>query len=122
MLAAAIGVDRAVEGNVGGIVLGDDGARLLDRDLGPERREFAERTPAVILADALLRLVAATGIDRRAAAAPALGIDAVSRIGDRISRRHARRHRHRGGTGLFQRQGRNRLRRGPALEHGAEHP
>ena len=32
MLAAAIGIDRAVEGNVGRVVAGDDGARRRHRD------------------------------------------------------------------------------------------
>lgn len=36
MVAAAIGVDRTVEADVGRTVPGDDGAGLFDRDLGAE--------------------------------------------------------------------------------------
>jgi septum formation inhibitor-activating ATPase MinD len=48
MLAAAIGIDRTVEGDVGRLVAGDDGARLLDLHLGLERRQLLERVPAVV--------------------------------------------------------------------------
>jgi hypothetical protein len=38
VLAAAIGIDGTVEGDVGRVVLRDDDARLLDRDLRVEGR------------------------------------------------------------------------------------
>ena len=41
MLAAAIGVDRAVEADVGRAVAGDDRPGLLDRDRGAQRRQAA---------------------------------------------------------------------------------
>src|SRR3546814_6468389 len=48
MLAAAIGVDRAIETDVGRIVAGDDRARPFHRDASPERRRrVAQRTPRV---------------------------------------------------------------------------
>ena len=48
MLAAAIGIDRAVEGDVGRVVPGDDGLRLLLEHLGAEGRQVLEPLPAVI--------------------------------------------------------------------------
>jgi len=47
MLAAAIGIDRAVEADVGRPVPGDDRLRLLDGDNGPQRR----RSVVYLLAD-----------------------------------------------------------------------
>src|SRR3546814_6696108 len=44
MLAAAIGVDRAIETDVGRIVEGDDRARPFHRDAGPERRRRVIKT------------------------------------------------------------------------------
>ena len=77
VLAAAIGIDRAVEGDVRRIVAGDDLARRVDRHRGLERRQFVEALPAVVEGDARERLVAAGGIRQRAAAAPALAVDAT---------------------------------------------
>ena len=48
MLAAAVGIDRPVEGNVGRIVPGDDLARRIDRHRGLERRQLLEILPAVV--------------------------------------------------------------------------
>ena len=76
VLAAAIGIDRAVERDVGRLVAGDDLARGVDRHRGRERRQFFEALPAVVEGDARDRLVAAGGIGQRAAAAPALAGDA----------------------------------------------
>ena len=78
MLAAAIGIDRAVEGDVGRLVAGDDLARGVDRHGGLERRQLFEALPAVVEGDPRDRLVAAGGIRQRAAAAPAVTGDAVS--------------------------------------------
>ena len=72
VLAAAIGIDRAVEGDVRRLVAGDDLARRVDRHRGLERRQFFEALPAVVEGDARDRLVAARGIGKRAAAAPPL--------------------------------------------------
>jgi hypothetical protein len=43
VLAAAIGIDRAVEADVGRGVAGQDRARPLDRHAGPARRNAVER-------------------------------------------------------------------------------
>jgi hypothetical protein len=48
MLAAAIGVDRAVEGDVGRGVAGDDGARPLHLHFGLEGRQVFQRVPAIV--------------------------------------------------------------------------
>ena len=49
MLAAAIGIDRAVEGNIGRVIARDDMARALERELGLQRRQVLVQVPAVIL-------------------------------------------------------------------------
>ena len=69
MLAAAIGIDRLLEEDVGRIVLGDDRARLLDDHLGRQGGQFLLDLPAVVEALALRRLVAA-GRDSRTAPRP----------------------------------------------------
>src|SRR5262249_7578363 len=51
VLAAAIGIDRAVEGNVGGIVAGDDLGGGIVGHGGFERGQFLETLPAVIEGD-----------------------------------------------------------------------
>src|SRR6185295_14176141 len=48
MLAAAVGIDRAVEGNVRRVVPGDDGLHDLGENLGLERRQRFERVPSVV--------------------------------------------------------------------------
>src|ERR1039457_4086849 len=75
VLAAAIGIDRAVETDVGRIVAGDDLAGGVGLHRGLERRQFVERPPAVVEGDARQWLVAAGGIGLRAAAAPAFVVD-----------------------------------------------
>ncbi len=75
VLAAAIGIDRAVEADVGTIVAGNDLAGGVGRDRGLERRQFVERAPAVVKGDARQRLVAARGVALRAAPTPALMFD-----------------------------------------------
>ena len=62
MLAAAIGIDRAVEGNVGRLIARDDLARGVDLYRRLERRQFVEALPAVVEGDARDRLVAARGV------------------------------------------------------------
>ena len=66
MLAAAIGVDRAVEGDVRRLVAGDDPARLLDLHVGLQRRQLFERAPVVVEGLDDLRLVAAGDVGLRA--------------------------------------------------------
>ncbi len=84
VLAAAIGVDRAVERNIGRVIACNDRARLLDRDLGLERRQLLERLPAVVERCPRQRLVAAGRVRLRPAAAPALAIDGHVGIGRRM--------------------------------------
>ena len=80
VLAAAIGVDRAVEGDVGRLVAGDDLARPLDLHLGLERRQLLERAPAVV--EGLDDLAARSGLRcwsaRRGRAADRPGYPALS--------------------------------------------
>src|SRR6185437_4745233 len=69
MLAAAIGIDRAVEGDVGRVVPGDDGAGGVARIGGVEPARLGiGAAPAVVEGGALLRLEAPAGIADRAAA------------------------------------------------------
>ena len=75
MLAAPVGVDRAVEADIGRIVAGDDLARGIDRDRGLERRQFIEALPAVVERDPRLSLEAAAVVGLRAASAPPLALD-----------------------------------------------
>ena len=75
VLAAAIGIDRAVEGNVRRLVARDDLSGALDLHLGLQRRQLFERTPVVVERLDDLRLVAAGNIGLRAAPAPAIAQD-----------------------------------------------
>ena len=72
VLAAAIGIDRPVERNVGRLVAGDDALRLLPRHLGRERLGRLLARPAVVEILAGEDLVAAGGVGRGAPPAPAL--------------------------------------------------
>src|SRR2546430_2252931 len=83
VFAAAIGIDRAVEGDVGRIVAGDDLAGRIDRDRGLERRQLLEALPAVVEARPCQRLVTARGIRLRPAAATALIFDGHLAVGRR---------------------------------------
>src|SRR5690606_27069806 len=76
MLAAAIGIDGAVERNVGGTVAGDDGARLFYLHLGLEGGKVLERLPSVIEHMPCRRLEAARWIDAGTPTAPAIDLDA----------------------------------------------
>jgi hypothetical protein len=69
MLAAAIGIDRAVEGDVGRIVPRDDAAGAVARVDGVEPgRHGIGAAPAVVEGDALLGLEAAARVAGGAAA------------------------------------------------------
>ncbi len=77
MLAAAIGVHRAIERHVRRLVVRHDGAAGIERDLGGERRRLVIRiaarprgrqAPAVVLQRPLAQLVAAGPVADRAAA------------------------------------------------------
>src|SRR5690606_20672698 len=69
MLAAAIGIDRAIKADVGAVVPCDDAARRLDAHLGFERIQLGQALPAVVEVLSLIRLVAPGSIGPRAAAA-----------------------------------------------------
>src|SRR5882757_7427588 len=92
VLATAIGIDRAVEADVGGLVAGDHLARGVDADRGLERRQLLKALPAVVEDDARLGLIATAGVGLRAPASPALLVD-----GDRQLREIRRRTRRLGG-------------------------
>src|SRR5262249_46465413 len=82
-LTAALGSDRAIEGNVGRLVAGDDLAGGIDGYRGLERRQFLEALPAVVESDAGERLVAARGVRLRAATAAATCVDRHLGVGRR---------------------------------------
>src|SRR5262249_24062504 len=77
VLAATIGIDRTVEGNVGRGVARQDGARGIARQRRAQRRQFVLDVPAVRRTDALLVVVAARRIRQSPAAV-------VLRLGDLI--------------------------------------
>src|SRR5438045_1280182 len=63
VFAAAIGIDRLLEGYIGRIVGGDDHLRRLDEHLRLERRQVLERIPSVIENGARMGLEAAAHVD-----------------------------------------------------------
>ena len=75
MLAAAIGIDRAVEADIGRVVAGDHLARGVERDRGLERRQVFQALPAIVEGDPGFGLEAAAVVGLRAAAAPPLAFD-----------------------------------------------
>src|SRR5260221_14752706 len=75
VLAAAIGVDRAVKADVGRFVAGDDLPRPLLGDIGPEGGKLLKALPAVVEGDLGVRLEAAARIGDGAATAAALAAD-----------------------------------------------
>jgi hypothetical protein len=93
VLAPAVGIDRAVEPDVGRIIARDDLARFFLGDGGLEGRQFLDRAPAVVEGDPRGRLVAAGRVRQRSTAAPAIAIDAGTeefarrRLGGRWHRR-----------------------------------
>src|SRR5262249_61915435 len=70
-----IGIDRAVEGNIGRVVAGDDLARGVDRHRRLEGRQVFDLFPAVVEGDARQRLIATGRIRMGAAAASAVALD-----------------------------------------------
>ncbi|MNL70026.1 hypothetical protein D3C87_1949670 [compost metagenome] len=82
MLAAAIRIDRAVEGNVRRLVAGDDAARPLDLNLRLEGRHLLQHVPAVIDRDPLRRLEPAARVHPGAPSAAALDIHAQTGVCD----------------------------------------
>ena len=86
VLAAAIRVDRAIEGNVRRVVAGDHLAGGIDANARLECRQLLEALPAVVESDPRLGLVAAGRV--RLSAAPGtlvetdMRADALARIGE----------------------------------------
>ena len=80
VLAAAVRIDRLVEGDVRALVARDDGAGRLDVHVGAERLQLAEALPAVVERDAPLALEAARVVRARAAAAPQVVSDEAAGI------------------------------------------
>src|SRR5262249_26256410 len=76
VLAAPIGIDRTIEGDVRRFVAGDDPPRRIDSDRGLERRQVFEILPAVVECDPGYRLITARRVRNRAAATPPYRIDA----------------------------------------------
>jgi hypothetical protein len=75
VLAAAIGIDRAVETEIGGFVPRDDLSRALFALDGLESRQVVERLPAIVERNARAGLVAPARIGNRAAPAAAFVSD-----------------------------------------------
>jgi hypothetical protein len=75
VLAAAIRVDRTIEGNIGRLVTRYDPARSLFLYFGFQRRQEVARIPAVIDESALEFLEAAAPVGFGPAPAPLFGID-----------------------------------------------
>jgi hypothetical protein len=68
MLAALVGVDRAVERHVGGPIASDDPLRAVDAKRGAQRQRLGVgETPAVVLGNPQLRLEAARRVAHRPA-------------------------------------------------------
>src|SRR3954469_15866085 len=86
VLAAAIGIDRAVEADIGGVVAGDDFSRGVDGDTGLERRQFVEALPGVVERDPRLGLEAAACLGLRAATTPRLAFDRDAKFRKRRKR------------------------------------
>src|SRR5690606_30089941 len=80
VLAAAVGIDRAVEADVGTVVSCDDAARGLDAHLGLEGVQRGEALPAVVELLPDLRLVAPDPVGAcTAATAPLVGNERAGR-------------------------------------------
>ncbi len=76
MLAAAIGIDRTVEGDVGRIIAGDDAAGLFDLNFGAERRQVFQALPAIIDQFAGNGLETSGWVERGPPPAAAIDLDA----------------------------------------------
>src|SRR3954471_19515811 len=68
MLAAAVGIDGAVETDIGRVVAGYDLSGGVERDAGFKRRQFIQALPAIIERDPRFRLEAPAGVRMRAPA------------------------------------------------------
>ena len=75
MLAAAIGIDRTIEADVGRIVARDDAFRLFEMDVGRQSGQVFERAPAVVEILARMALEAAALAGQSPPAAPPLAVD-----------------------------------------------
>ena len=70
MLATTIRIERAVEGNIGRLVVIDDALRGINVQRGAQRRERQiQTTPAIIFCRVLQAFIATIGIARRTAPA-----------------------------------------------------
>src|SRR3954464_13634144 len=74
MLAAAVGIDGAVETDIGRVVAGYDLSGGVERDAGFKRRQFIQALPAIIERDPRFRLEAPAGVRMRAPAPPPLAL------------------------------------------------
>ena len=88
MLAAAIGIDRLVEADIGRVVRGDDLPGLLQPHLRLERRQFGEALPAIVEILAKLRLETPGQVGSCAASAPSflVGGRLIRRWGARLGK------------------------------------
>src|SRR3546814_19105281 len=77
MLAAAIGIDRAVEGNVGRLVPGDDVPRAVFMQPGLQRLSLLQIVPAVIFGLARFAVLATAHTGNSAAAAPGIRLPMI---------------------------------------------
>src|SRR5689334_10584972 len=75
MLATPIGIDRAVEANIGGIIAGYDLSRGVDGDRCLERRQIVEGAPAVIKGHPRERLIAPRSVALGPSASPPLVVN-----------------------------------------------
>src|SRR5208282_2290302 len=82
VFAAAVGVDRSVERNVGRLVAGDDNLWPFQNNLGRQRLGRLLACPAIVEILVLLEFETAGDVGRRAASAPPLG--GHKAFGDRL--------------------------------------
>ncbi|MNL20851.1 hypothetical protein D3C87_1421190 [compost metagenome] len=75
MLAAAIGIDRPVETDIGAVVAGNRRFRLLDLHFRAERLELLECLPAIVERLAAFILEASARVQAGASAAPPIDLD-----------------------------------------------
>ena len=91
VLAAAIRIDRTIEGNVGRVVARNDPARRIERHVGLERRQVFQYLPAVIERDARERLISSRRVGHSTAAAPPLALNGGCRLARRQGGQRCRR-------------------------------
>src|SRR5829696_6562850 len=87
MLAAAIGIDRTVEADVGRVVSGDDLARGIERYRRLERRQFVQALPAIVEGDPRFGLEPAARVGLRATSTLSLAVDGDREFGKRCRTR-----------------------------------